>query len=199
MSPPPRPLLAALPAPSRVREAVEAALRDGATQVALPGGDPAPGALHVPDLLASLLRALSWLAVAVAVALLAGWLLRALAGLHRDVAAPSAPGAEAPRVGRAPLEAAEALAAQGRFGEAIHVLLLRTLEALAARRGALARSATSREILRAAALGGEARSALEGLVVAVEVSHFGGAVPGEEDWRSCLGAFHRFLAAEGAA
>jgi hypothetical protein len=198
MSPAPRPPIAAVPAPSRVREAVEAALRDG-VQVALPGDDPAPAPLHLPDLLAFLLKALFWLAVAAAALLALAWLWRALSGLRRDVAAPAAPGSPAPRVGRAPLVAAEALAAEGRFAEAIHVLLLRTLEALAARRGALAPSATSREILRGVALGGDARSALEGLVVAVEVSHFGGAVPGEADWRSCLDAFHRFLAAEGTA
>jgi len=198
MSLAPRPPLAAVPAPSRVREAVEAALRDG-VQVALPGDDAAPGALHLPDLLAFLLRALFWLAVAAGVILLAAWLWRSLSGLRRDVSSPAAPGPSAPRVGRAPLDAAETLAAEGRFAEAIHVLLLKTLEALAARRGALAPSSTSREILRGAALEAEARSALEGLVVAVEVSHFGGASPGEEDWRSCLDAFHRFLAAEGAA
>lgn len=198
MSPAPGTLLAAAAAPDRVREALAAALRDG-MQVALPGDDPVSAPLRLPDLVAFLLRAVFWLAVAVGVAVLLGWLLRSLSGLRRDVAAPAAPGRAAPRVGRAPLEAAEALAAQGRFGEAIHVLLLRTLEALAARRGPLAPSATSREILRTAPLASEAREALQGLVAAVEVSHFGGAEPGAEDWRGCLEAFHRFLAAEGAA
>jgi len=190
-------LLAAAPEPGKVREAGAAALRDG-MQTALPGDDPAPAVLPLSALLAFLLRAVFWLAVVAAAALLVGWLWHALSGLRRDVAAPEAPRESPERVGRAPLDAAEALAAAGRFGEAIHMLLLRTLEALAARRGALAPSSTSREILGAAALSGDARQALEGLVAAVEVSHFGGAAPGEGDWRSCLDAFHRFLAAEGA-
>jgi hypothetical protein len=38
-----------------------------------------------------------------------------------------------------------------------------------------------------------ARDALEGLVLAVEVSRFGGAPAAEPDYRDCLTRFHAFL------
>jgi hypothetical protein len=38
-----------------------------------------------------------------------------------------------------------------------------------------------------------AREALAGLVTAVEITRFGGAVPDAGDYRACLARFHAFL------
>ena len=91
-----------------------------------------------------------------------------------------------------PLDSAERLAAAGRFAEAIHVLLLETLSALS-RAAQLAPSLTSREIVARVPLPARARDALSGLVLAVEVSRFGGAAAGERDYHACLERFHAFL------
>jgi len=58
----------------------------------------------------------------------------------------------------------------------------------------LAPSLTSREIVTRVALPARAREALSGLVVAVEVSRFGGAEPGEREFQACLDRFEVFLA-----
>ena len=195
-------LLAALAAASdsgRAPEVARRILADGAYQTVLPPEAPLAGFDLPLGPLTFLLRALFWTAVAVGAVLLLAWLRRRLALRTRDVAAPG-PAAAPAELRTAPLQAAERLAAEGRFGEAIHALLLRTFEVLARhRRTPLAPSFTSREILERIPVPGEARAALGGLVAAVEVSHFGLARPGEEEYRACLGAFHRFVAAYEAA
>jgi Domain of unknown function (DUF4129) len=136
-----------------------------------------------------LLRILLWTALAVLVVIAISWVVRRLAGGARD-AEVIEPGGEGPAA--IPIAGAEALAAERRWAEAIHALLLETLEALS-RAARLAPSLTSREIAEQVALPSRAREALRGLVLAVEVSRFGGAPAGEEDYRACLGRFHAFL------
>jgi hypothetical protein len=139
-----------------------------------------------------------WVVVAVLAALLLFWGVSELRGYNRDERAPAEPtlepaGPEAAFVVERPLGDAETLARAGRFGEAIHVLLLRTLEALM--RGLerpLPRSYTSREILARVHLPDDARAALTHLVTAVEVSHFGGAEPDATDYATCVERFQRF-------
>jgi hypothetical protein len=84
---------------------------------------------------------------------------------------------------------AERLAAEGRFAEAIHALLLRGLakSASAAARPAL----TSREVLRDLRLPGEARQALEALVRSVEWAHFGGRPVGAAEYEASLAEYRR--------
>jgi hypothetical protein len=83
------------------------------------------------------------------------------------------------------------LAAQTRYSDAVHCLLLEALQRLdlAARQG---RALTSREVLQRAALNPERRAALEELILTVERSLFGGADLQAEDYERCLGAFQRF-------
>jgi hypothetical protein len=150
-----------------------------------------------PDALASLASILLWVLLAVAILVLIVWLLRELLGFSAAAPTPRAPAAEREAALRAvvaqPLADAEALAAAGRYGEAIHVLLLRTLQALVQRdRIDLPPSLTSREVVAHVRLSTDADAALRALVGAVEVSHFGGEVPGATDWERCLGQFHRF-------
>lgn len=85
---------------------------------------------------------------------------------------------------RALLEDADALAAQGRFDEAVHLLLFRSIDDIVAWRGDLVRPAdTSRDIARAEALPDNARGVFAGIVAAVERSLFGGRALDGDDWR----------------
>lgn len=82
---------------------------------------------------------------------------------------------------------ADALAAEGRFADAIHVLLLRALRDVARARGEFARGVTSREAV--ARVDDEAaRAALAGLVAAVERHEFGARDLGAADFESARAA-----------
>jgi hypothetical protein len=186
-------LLVTASSPETIRERTAEILDRGEYQTTLPAAPKPPGSFHLPlGPLEVLLRVLVWTALGVAAVIAIAWIARRLAGLVPDAKAPGEPGAAHADVGRRQLGAAEALAAAGRFGEAIHVLLLDTLEALS-RASRLAPSLTSREIVGRVPLPAPARDALSGLVSAVEVSWFGGDVPGEADYRLCLDRFHAFL------
>jgi hypothetical protein len=185
-------LLAAAAPADAIRDRAAEILSRGEYQTALPDA-PASAATRLPlGPLEVVLRALLWTALAVGAVLAIAWIVRRLRGLVPDAEVPAPAAAPAADVGRRQLGAAEALAAQGRYGEAIHVLLLDTLDALscAAR---LAPSLTSREIVGRVPLPPPARDALSGLVVATEVSWFGGADPGEAEYRLCLERFRAFL------
>ena len=98
--------------------------------------------------------------------------------------------AEAPRWAptetraRALLEDADALAAEGRYDEAVHLLLFRSIDDIVAWRGDVVRPAdTSRDIARAEALPENARGAFAGIVAAVERSLFGGRALDGDDWQ----------------
>jgi len=182
-------LLAAAVPTERIQEAAGEVLADPALQRDLPAAAPPP--TPPPEWLAALLWALAGAGVLVLVGLAVAWLLGRLrpGPTDDDVIAGAADGAPV----AIPIAGARALAAEGRFGEAIHALLLETLEALS-RASRLAPSLTSREIVTRVALPARAREALSGLVVAVEVSRFGGAEPGEREFQACLDRFEVFLA-----
>jgi hypothetical protein len=191
------PLLASASlSPSEIRARAEAVLASGGYQTSLPQAPKPLKPFSLPlGPLELLLRILLWTALAVLVVLAVSWLVRRLSGGARD-AEPAEPAREAPA--EIPIESAEALAAQGRWAEAIHALLLETLQALS-RAARLAPSLTSREIVEEVPLPAGARDALEGLVLAVEVSRFGGAPAAEGDYRSCLSRFHAFVDSYGSA
>lgn len=97
------------------------------------------------------------------------------------------PVAEAPA---GPIDEAERLAAAGRYGEAIHVILLRFLSELRhAANVTIADSSTSREILRNAAVPPSLRGGLATVVGAVELCHFGGRDADEKLFRHCAQAY----------
>jgi hypothetical protein len=132
-----------------------------------------------------------------ALLLLLSWLANELLGRRgggSDVIVPGAlaDGDADAALTEKPLDDADELAKKGRYGEAIRVLLLRTLAELA-RRVAVPASLTSREVLAQAPVPDRARDALRSLVVAVEISHFGGAVPGADDYRACAERFRAFV------
>jgi len=88
------------------------------------------------------------------------------------------------------LATADVLAGQGRFVEAMHLLLLHSLAEL--RRGLkveLADSLTSREIVRLARLPDRGRNALDRIVARVETSWFGDHPASRADYDSCRAGF----------
>jgi hypothetical protein len=88
------------------------------------------------------------------------------------------------------LREADALAAQGRYAEAVHHLLFRSIEDIGRRRPRLVRPAlTSRELAAAEALPPPARSLFARIAALVERSLFGGRAVGAEDWTSARAAY----------
>ncbi len=97
--------------------------------------------------------------------------------------------------GRLNLEDPDQLAAAGRYAEAIHVMLLRALTLAAGRLNLIwPHSLTSREIMDSAALTDQARESLDDLISRVEIHHFGGHTPQEDDFRHCRLVFERLEA-----
>lgn len=81
------------------------------------------------------------------------------------------------------LQDADALAAQGRYSEAVHLLLFRSIQDIErARPEAIRLSLTAREIGDSTALGPQTRAAFSALAAMVERSHFGTAELNEADF-----------------
>lgn len=95
------------------------------------------------------------------------------------------------------LEEADALAAKGRFAEAIHHLLLRSVEDIARRRPRLVRPAlTSRELAASDGIPSAARELFASIARLVERSLFGGREVGKADWDSARTAYAAFALAK---
>jgi len=91
----------------------------------------------------------------------------------------------------AALGAADDLAAQGRFVEAMHVLLLQGLAAIrAGLNEEFADSLTSREILRRARLSDPGRASLRDIVNRVEWTYFGQYPAALADYEACRASFN---------
>ncbi|MFL6846821.1 MAG: DUF4129 domain-containing protein [Sphingomicrobium sp.] len=94
------------------------------------------------------------------------------------------------------LEEAEALAREGRYAEAIHHLLFRSIEDIARRRPSAVRPAlTSRELAASTAVPERARSLFAGIARLVERSLFGGRPVGEPDWVKARESYAEFALA----
>jgi hypothetical protein len=88
------------------------------------------------------------------------------------------------------LREADALAAQGRYAEAVHHLLFRSIEDIGRRRPRLVRPAlTSRELAAAEALPPPARSLFSRIAGLVERSLFGGRPVEAADWTAARTAY----------
>ncbi|RST32160.1 DUF4129 domain-containing protein [Sphingomonas ginkgonis] len=97
---------------------------------------------------------------------------------------------------RAWLDEADALAAQGRFAEAIHCLLLRSVDDIARRRPQLARPAlTGRELAASVLLPERARVLFSGIASTVERSLFGGRAVDGGEWSEARAAYSAFALA----
>ena len=145
--------------------------------------------------LAPVLRVLAYGGALLSVFLLALWLARRMAEGEADSLDAARTGV-VDELGPRPLQDAALAAAEGRYGEAIHLLLLRTFEELLTRSGArLWPGLTSRELVHLAPCPEGARPALAELVGAVEASTFAGMPASEADYLRCA---DRFRALEGA-
>lgn len=99
---------------------------------------------------------------------------------------------------RALLEDADSLAAAGRFEEAIHILLFRSIDDLVTRRpGAVKPALTSRDIAGLDVLPGEARAAFTRLAQAVERTFFGGRPAQADEYGEARRDYEAFAFAEG--
>lgn len=99
---------------------------------------------------------------------------------------------------RALLRDADALAAEGRYTEAAHLLLHRSIEDIDKRRPDLLRPAlTSRDIAASPAIPATPKNAFAAIVMLVERSLFGGKLLGEADWGQCRDAYRDFAFAAG--
>lgn len=130
----------------------------------------------------------------VIVVLAAGWLIQSLPFWkgRREVAAGEGgtSAASAPEEPEPRFEDAARLAAEGRYAEAVHALLLASIRHFAERsRMAIQPSRTSRELVRLLPLGPDAREAFADLVRMVELSLFGGAPVSAEDYERSLTRF----------
>ena len=94
------------------------------------------------------------------------------------------------------LEEADALAREGRFAEAIHHLLFRSVEDIFRRRPALARPAlTSRELAASQTIPERARYLFAGIARLVERSLFGGRPVSQDDWARARESYSDFALA----
>ena len=191
--------------PERFAEAHSELVADGAVQFDLRPFTPEPTpewVLWLTELMQNggpFFRFLFWTVIVLAVVallyVLARWLDgRDLFGRKKETEAGEEPAwrpAEAPA--RALLQEADALAAAGRYGEAAHLLLFRSIEEIDRRKPNLVRPAlTSRDIASAPALPAGPRAAFARIVMFVERSLFGGSSLGEADWGSCRQAYEAF-------
>jgi hypothetical protein len=154
---------------------------------------------------------------AASVARIVGWLLilgtcavviASLVGqqtARRDVSLPAPPAptpapTPAPAAAAGPAADPEELAAAGRWGEALHALLLSTLATLATRRaGGLPSALTAREAALALALRPPSSGALGELLRAVESDLWGGRPANSEDWLRGRDAARALRATDAAA
>lgn len=111
--------------------------------------------------------------------------------MNADAAAGDTPAAPDGRTRKSPgMDKVEKLAAAGRYGEAVHLMLLMVVARLcAARMRPLMDSLTSRELVRILPRSEEERSLFERLVRTVEVSLFGNRDVDREAYADCVDVF----------
>jgi uncharacterized protein DUF4129 len=171
---------------------------------AMPASPPPPPwlkvVLHALQAMAPVMGYIFWGGVIAGAAFLVWIAVRDLIPIRHRRRAPSAPTdwRPAPEAARALLEEADALAEVGRFGEAIHLLLFRSIEDLSAKRpGAIPVAFTSRDIATTAPMPEGARGAFARIAAAVEHSFFGGRAAQAEDFRRCRNDYAAFAFEDG--
>jgi hypothetical protein len=198
-------------AADRVATAHEALLRQPGLQFEFEAQPPPP---ELPDWLRGFLQFLAgllegtrpffqvlfWTAIAVLVGLILYFVVREAVRHYRKEGEGGSAKYDTvpdwrPPVARARglLSDADRLAAEGRYAEAIHLLLFRSIEDIDAKRPHTVKPAlTSRDILDLQALPFMARKALSRLVKTVEWSFFGGRAVDATDFAACRRAYEEF-------
>lgn len=148
-----------------------------------------------------LLKYLFWGGVAVGLALILYVVLRELVPdrwFRRPTRVAATDFQPAAETARALLQDADGLAAVGRFEEAIHLLLFRSIDDLVSRRPGVVKPAlTSRDIAGLSVLPADARAAFARLAEAVERTFFGGRPAGAEAFQAARSDYEAFAFAEG--
>ena len=173
------------------------------------GGAPKEPPSELPQWLVDFLRAIGpalgyvfWAGVILAAGLILFFVLREFVPDSWFKKKSAAPGVTdwrpAPEQAKALLEDADGLAAAGRFEEAIHLLLFRSIDELAARRPGTVRPAlTSRDIAGLEVLPANARAAFTRLAQAVERTFFGGRPADAAEFGAARADYEAFAFAEG--
>jgi hypothetical protein len=185
-------------------EAHREMLGDSAIQFDLPAPDPPRPETDFISL-GPLLEIAFWLAVAGIVAFLLYLIVPRLIGVRwairfRGEKEERAGDAWRPEAAEARelLGEADALAAAGRYSEAAHLILFRSIEDIDEKRPDLVRPAlTSRDIAALEAIPGGPRSAFARIAMMVERSLFAQRPLGASDWNDCRAAYQQFAFAEG--
>lgn len=203
------------PAPSReaLRAAQQQLMADPSLQFSF-GKAALPPVTHLPHWLEAFLNAIAKVLSAIAPVL--GWifiggLVLALATVlffllrefvrtrwpdtfkRKAPAAKPAPWRPEAAVARALLDEADKLAAEGRYGEAVRLILHRSIEEIEGRRPRLVRPAfTSREIGRLPDIPDNARATFVGIAGVVEKSFFGGEGLDAHGFAACRRAYEAF-------
>jgi hypothetical protein len=152
---------------------------------------------------ASYARALLWIVIALGAAALlwalynrlahGEWRLRPRWARVTHVAAEEEEWRPEESGARSWLEEADALAREGRFAEAVHHLLFRSVDDISNRRPNLVRPAlTSRELAAASVIPGRARECFASIARLVEQSLFGGRPVGEGEWLQARETYSSF-------
>lgn len=151
------------------------------------------------DRLAPFLRPVFWLAVAAVVGFLGYLIVREIMrhewkfGREKKEQTAAPEWRLAPEVARNLLRDADALAGEGRYGDAVHLLLLRSIEHIDERKPDLVKPAlTSREIAALEQLPGVARTAFVGMARVVERALFAHRDVGRAEFAQCREAYERF-------
>lgn len=184
--------------PAQVRDSRDSVLADSRYQTEMPEAETPTERepFTIPPWLA---EAILWTVVAVILLAVAFFLFQLAYDLLRDrspfkrnrdraAAIPErveTPVAAAREVDPHSLAEADRLAAEGRFSEAIHLLLLVAMQRLHRELGPrVAPAMTGREVLHLSSLPGATVAPLTRMVQLSEINHFGGRAAGEPDYRS---------------
>ena len=173
----------------------------------LPPPDPTPPSRDwLSDFFAAdhpWLRVSLWVLAALFALAIVALIVMRLRGMEwpwRRAAEAEADGDWRPEAGlaRTLLGQADALAAAGRYSEAAHLLLYRSIEDVDERRPDLIRkSLTSRDIAALPAIPAKPRGAFARIAMLVERGIFARRELAEPDWRECRTAYEEFAFAEG--
>lgn len=150
--------------------------------------------------LAPILKFVFWGGLAVGAVLIVWFVAREVLASRYTKAPTAAPADWRPDAGqaRALLEEADRLAAAGRFGEAIHLLLFHSIDDLSGRRPGLVRPAfTSRDIAGLEQIPATPRDAFARIAERVERSFFGGRAVGSDEFSQARGDYEAFAFPEG--
>jgi hypothetical protein len=192
-------LFAAAPLVAQTAEQAEKAAQDAIRKLDLQTELPVPKP-EQPPWHPKLPPELIWVVVAIAAGLLV-YAFRDVIPIWRQSTRAAweqenDPGEVAPATPAVVLEAADELAALGRFRDAMHVLLLHGLVHIRERLDLqLSDSLTSREILRSRHLPEGARVSLREVVAQVELTYFGLHPAGASDYAACRQSFNALEAA----